>query len=169
MIETGESLKKTRESAGISLEEASTDINIPVLVLEQLESGSFGAFENVYDLKKKLLDYSKYLGLDVSDVERKFNEYMFDHTSKMPMSDIEKAIKEQEKETKELEEDRIASPYTKVYPKEKTLPYVLTGVGIVILVVIAVMWAVSQITIQNDRTKSISYFTEEGENYELTK
>ena len=89
MIETGESLKKTRESAGISLEEASTDINIPVLVLEQLESGSFGAFENVYDLKKKLLDYSKYLGLDVSDVERKFNEYMFDHTSKMPMSDID--------------------------------------------------------------------------------
>lgn len=70
MIETGESLKKTRESAGISLEEASTDINIPVLVLEQIESGSYGAFENIYDLKKKLLDYSKYLGLDVNDVER---------------------------------------------------------------------------------------------------
>lgn len=85
------------------------------------------------------------------------------------MSEIEKAIKEQEKETKELEEDRIASPYTKVYPKEKTLPYVIAGVVIVLLVVVAVMWAVSQITIQNNRTQSISYFTEEGENYEFTK
>ena len=59
------------------------------------------------------------------------------------------------------DEDRIASPYTRAYPKEKTLPYILTAIGIIILVVLAVIWSVRQITINNTSTNVISYLKEE--------
>lgn len=153
--ETGKALKSTRESSGVSLEEASRDLDIPVLTLVQIEDGSIGSFEDIYELKDMLLEYSKYLGLNLDEVTKKFNEYMFDYTSKIPMADIEKAQKEKEKDD---DIDRIASPYTKVYPKEKTLPYIITGIVIIILVILAVVWSVHEITINNTRTDIISYY-----------
>ena len=146
MVETGETLKSTREASGVSLDEASKDLNIPVIVLEQIEDGSIGSFEDIYELKQDMIDYAKYLGLNTETVINKFNEYMFDYTSKIPMNEIEKAVQEQQKEKDS--EDRIASPYTRVYPKEKTLPYILTALGIIALVVLAVLWSVKQITIK---------------------
>jgi ribosomal protein S8 len=102
-----------------------------------------------------LLEYAKYLGLNLEEVTRKFNEHMFDYTSKIPMADIEKAQKEQER----IDDiDRIASPYTKVYPKEKTLPYIITGIIVAILVILAVIWSINQITVNNTRTDIISYY-----------
>ena len=65
-------------------------------------------------------------------------------------------MKEQMKEKED--EDRIQSPYTKFYPKEKTLPYVLTGIVIIILVIIAVVWSVRQITIDNNGSNIIGYY-----------
>lgn len=155
MIETGETLKSSRETAGISLDEVSADLSIPVLYLEQIEDGSIGSFDNIYELKQMILDYAKYLGLNTEEVTKKFNEYMFDYTSKIPMNEIEKAVRKQQKKM-ELE-DTIASPYTRVYPKEKTLPYILTGIGILILVILAVIWSVEQITINNGSTEIISF------------
>lgn len=144
MIETGETLRSARETAGLSLDEVSKDLSIPVLFLEQIEDGSIGSFDDIYELKQMLLDYAKYLGIDLEEVKNKFNEYMFDYTSKIPMNEIEKAVQEQQKEKDS--EDRIASPYTRVYPKEKTLPYILTVLVIIILVILAVLWSVKQIT-----------------------
>lgn len=155
MVETGETLRSTRESSGVSLDEVSNDLNIPILYLEQIEDGSIGSFENIYELKKMISDYAKYLGLNTENIINKFNEYMFEYTSKIPMDEIEKAVREKMKEKDD--EDRIASPYTKVYPKEKTLPYILTVLGIIILVILAVLWSVKQITINNTRTDVISY------------
>ncbi len=156
MIETGETLKRSREVAGISLEEVSTDLSIPVLYLEQIEDGSIGSFDNIYELKQMILNYAKYLGLNTEEVTKKFNEYMFDYTSKIPMNEIEKAVRKQQKKL-ELEE-KIASPYTRVYPKEKTLPYILAAIGILVLVILAVLWSVKQITIDNRSTEVISFF-----------
>lgn len=153
--ETGKALKSTRESSGVSLEEASRDLDIPVLTLVQIEDGSIGSFEDIYELKDMLLEYAKYLGLNQEEVTKKFNEYMFDYTSKIPMADIEKAQKEQESIN---DVDRIASPYTKVYPKEKTLPYIITGIVVVILVILAVVWSIHEITVNNTRTDIISYY-----------
>ncbi len=102
-----------------------------------------------------LLAYTKYLGLNIEEVTKKFNEYMFDYTSKIPMADIEKAQKEKAQYD---DVDRIASPYTKVYPKEKTLPYIITGILVVILVILAVVWSIHEITINNTRTDIISYY-----------
>ncbi len=155
MIETGETLRNSRETAGISLDEVSTDLSIPVLYLEQIEDGSIGSFDNIYELKRMILDYAKYLGLNTEEVTKKFNEYMFDYTSKIPMNEIEKAVRKQQKKM-ELE-DTIASPYTRVYPKEKTLPYIVTGIVILILVILAVIWSIEQITINNGSTEIISF------------
>ena len=144
MIEAGESLKSAREKAGVSIEEASQDLNIPVLFLEQIESGAVGAFEDIYELKNMMVEYGKYLGLNTDDIKLKFNEYMFDYTSKIKLDEIEKAMREQQKE--------ILSPYTRVTPKEKTLPYILSAVVIIILVVLVLIWSIKQITVNGSNS-----------------
>lgn len=155
MVETGETLRSTREDAGVSLEEVSKDLSIPILYLEQIEDGSIGSFDDIYELKQMILNYAKYLGIDSEEITNKFNEYMFDYTSRIPMNEIEKAVREKNKEKES--EDRIASPYTKVYPKERTLPYIITVIIIIILVMLAVLWSIKQITINNVSTDFISY------------
>ena len=143
MQETAMTLKSTRESAGVSLEEASKDLDIPVIYLEQIESGTIGSFEDIYELKQMLIDYAKYLGLDTEGVVNRFNEHMFDYTSRIPMGEIEKAVKEKQKEKED--EDRVFSPYTRITPKEQTIPFILSFIGIVILVICAVIWSVNKI------------------------
>lgn len=167
MVETGETLKSTREASGVSLDEASNDLNIPVIVLEQIEDGSIGAFDDIYELKRMLIEYSKYLGVNTDIVINKFNEYMFDYTSKIPMQEIEKAVREKNKEKEE--DDRVFSPYTRVYPREKTLPYILTGLAIIALVIFAIFWSIKQITVNNDRTDQIGLYEEGVYINEFTK
>ena len=102
MDEIAESFKKTREEAGISLEEASNDTEIPVSALEQIEEGTIGSFKDIFKLREYLTTYAKYLGEDSTSIIDKFNEYMFEYTSRIPVDDLEKAV--QEKEQKEIEE-----------------------------------------------------------------
>lgn len=147
MIEAGLSLKSTREKSGVSIEEASQDLNIPVLFLEQIESGAVGAFEDIYELKNMMLEYAKYLGLNTDDIILKFNEYMFDYTSKIPMDEIEKAMKEKEKEKEKTPEEEIFSPYTRIEEKEKSLPYIISAIVIIVLVVLVLIWSIKQITV----------------------
>lgn len=145
MIEAGLSLKSAREKSGVSIEEASQDLNIPVLFLEQIESGAVGAFEDIYELKNMMLEYAKYLGLNTDDIILKFNEYMFDYTSKIPMDEIEKAMKKKEKE--KTPEEEIFSPYTRIEEKEKSLPYIISAIVIIVLVVLVLIWSIKQITV----------------------
>ena len=66
MNEMGNMLRVTRESSGVSLEEASNDLNIKQIILENIEDGKIGAFSDVFQLKTYISDYAKYLGLDES-------------------------------------------------------------------------------------------------------
>ena len=143
MIEVGENLKTAREISGVTIEEASNDINIPVIFLEQIEEGNIGSFKDIFELKKYISDYAKYLGLNQEEMIDEFNSYLFETTSKIPMADIEKAVRE--KELEEKNEERIASPYTRAIPKTRTWPYVLSYIGILILVILAVIWSINQI------------------------
>ena len=52
MKEIGEKLKETRKKNGVSLEEASNDLSINAIELENLENGNFKAFKDVFELKK---------------------------------------------------------------------------------------------------------------------
>jgi len=143
LIEVGENLKAAREISGVTIEEVSTDIGIPVILLEQIEEGNMGSFKDIFELKQYIRDYAKYLGLNQEDVIDEFNSYLFETTSKIPMDEIEKAVRE--KEVEERKEERIASPYTRAIPKEKTWPYILSYIGILVLVVLAVIWSIMQI------------------------
>lgn len=145
MIEIGEALSATRETSGVKLEEVSDDLEIPVLVLEQIEEGSIGSFKDIFKLKEYIEDYSKYLGLESDKILDEFNEYMFEKTSKIPMAEIEKAARE--KAELEEKEERIASPYTKSAPKSSDKQFVFTIIIIIVLVFLAIFWSVKQITI----------------------
>ena len=142
--------------SGITLDEVSKDLERPVLSLEQIEDGNIGAFKDIFVLKDYLESYAKYLGLDYEDVIDEFNEYMFEKTSKIPMEEIEKAVKEKEKE--ESESNRIASPYTKAAPIKSNKQFIFILVLIVVLIVIAIIWSIKQITVGSTGANIASYF-----------
>ena len=154
MNEIGSLLRESRESAGVSLEEASTDLEIKELILENIEDGNIGCFKDIFILKDYIYDYAKYLGLDPEKTIDEFNEYLFEYTSKIPVKEIEKAVKEKEQE--EPKEKRVASPYTQ--PKKQTKkPFILIYILLAVMIVVAVIWSVKQITINNEVAKTISY------------
>lgn len=154
--EISEVLKSTREMSGVSLKEVSKDLEIPVLVLTQIEEGNIGAFKDIFKLKKYISDYAKYLGLNPTEVIDEFNEYMFEKTSKIPMAEIEKAAKENA--VNEASDDRIASPYTKTAPIKSNKQFILTIILIIILVILAIIWSIKQITVGNITTNILNYF-----------
>ena len=156
MNEIGERLKSARELAGISLDEVSEDLNIKVPILDNMEQGNIGCFKDIFLLKEYIHNYSKYLGLSPDDMVNEFNEYLFEYTSKIPVTEIEKQIKEKQKleDTKEI---RIASPYTDDKRKYKSKNYIVLYVLVVILVALAMFWAVKMITVDNKVATMISW------------
>lgn len=154
MNEIGELLRSTRESAGVSLEEASSDLDIKPLILENIENGNIGCFKDIFLLKDNLSSYSKYLGLDSKKIIDDFNDYLFEYTSKIPVSDIEKAIMEKKKEEKK--EEKVVSPYTTPVRKKSKLKIAI-GIVIAILIIALVVWAISKITVGSNTTNTVSY------------
>ena len=124
MKELGEYLKQTRVGNGVSITEACEDLELSTSQLENIESGNVKAFKDIYELRDYIKLYAKYLGLNSDKVLDEFNNFLFQHTSKISLDDIALAQKK-----KESEEDtrKIKSPYTKEY-KEKVryrlIPYV---------------------------------------------
>ena len=115
MKEIGEFLKHARIDNGVSLDEASEDLNLAKDYLENLEEGNIRAFKDVYSLKETVREYSKYLGLDPDNVMDEFNDFMFEHTSKISLEDIKEARRlAAEKEVK----PKVISPYTNI-PRKK--------------------------------------------------
>ena len=156
MNEIGERLKSARELAGISLDEVSEDLNIKVPILDNMEQGNIGCFKDIFLLKEYIHNYSKYLGLSPDDMVNEFNEYLFEYTSKIPVTEIEKQIKEKQK-LEDTQEIRIASPYTDDKRKYKSKNYIILYVLVVILVALAMFWAVKMITVDNKVATMISW------------
>lgn len=153
MEEIGNLFLLTRESAGVSLKEASEDLEVEEAILENIEDGKSGAFSDIFVLKNYIVDYAKYLGLDSDKIIDEFNEYIFEATSKIPIREIEKQISE----AKKTEEERIFSPYTKKEKKVKNGIYLIIYISLVISIILAVFWSVKQITINNQIASAISY------------
>ena len=106
MKELGAYLKETRINNGVDIEEAAADNNLSTSQLENIESGNVRAFKDVYKLKEYIRNYSKYLGLDPTEVADEFNDFLFEHTSKISLEDILEA----KKKIEEKEENKIKSP-----------------------------------------------------------
>lgn len=152
MDNIGSLFKQTRESSGVSIKEASIDLSIDENYLLNIEEGKIGCFKDIYALKEYLINYAKYLGLDADRLVDKFNEYMFEYTSKIPVKEIEKQAQAKKKE----EARKIASPYTRPRKYSKNY-YITVYLIIVILVIVAILWSIKQITINNSITNEISY------------
>ena len=151
----GSTLKDARETSGVSISEASKDLEIKDVIIENIEAGKIGAFKDVFELKKMIGDYAKYLGLNSSKIVDDFNEYLFEYTSKIPVKAMEKEVKEKIKE--EEEEGEKLSPYTKPAPPKDEKMYYLAYIILLLLILIAVIWAVKQVTPGNKATTVIGY------------
>ena len=155
MNEIGELLRTTREDAGVSLEEASNDLEIKAIVLENIEEGNIGAFKDIFLLKDNIYSYSKYLGLDPERIVDQFNEYLFEYTSKIPLEDIEKAMNEQQKEN--VVEDKVVSPYTTVTKTGPSKFVIVLLILIGILIICVVFWVIRMATVNNVAGNLVNY------------
>ena len=155
LFEIGNSLKVARESSGVSMEEASKDINIKAVILENIENGNIGCFKDIFELRGYLTTYAKYLGLDYEKIIDEFNEYMFEYTSKIPIKEIEKTIELKIKEEKK--DEKVVSPYTREKKKYNNWVYVVIYVVIFLMIIVAIFWSVKQVTINKSVTDTISY------------
>ena len=120
MDSIGSLLKETRESSGVTIAEASQDLNIKENYLLNIEDGKIGCFKDIFELKSYITNYAKYLGLDGDKLIDEFNEYMFEYTSKIPVKEIERQAQIQAKE----EANKISSPYTRKTKKYKKSSYI---------------------------------------------
>lgn len=155
MNEIGKLFRTTREEAGVSIEEASKDLEIRESYLENIEDGNIGCFKDIFILKDYITNYSKYLGIDSDKVINEFNEYMFEYTSKIPLDELEKEIKEINNNKTNKKE--IASPYTKASKKYNKSLYVFLYTSIFLLVLILCIWSIRQITISRETASVVSY------------
>lgn len=142
MKEIGEFLKSSRISNGVSVEEAADDLNFSVTQIENIEDGNIRAFKDVYALRELVKEYGKYLGVETDNIVDEFNDFMFEHTSKISLDDIleaRKLSKEQETE----EKIKVVSPYTNIRnPKIRIdqikLKPLLISIGIIIGILAAI-------------------------------
>lgn len=132
MKEIGEYLKDARIENGVSIDEAAEDLNLSTFQIENIEEGNIRAFKDMFTLKELVKSYSKYLGVELDPVMEEFNDFMFEHTSKISLDDIIEARK-MIHDGSESEKDKVISPYTKI-PKRKrlSLKMVIIGLGCII-------------------------------------
>ena len=142
MYSIGQTFKLAREKSGVSLKEASEDLGIKDIILENIENGNVGCFKDIFELKNNIASYAKYLGLNENDIIDKFQEYMFEHTSKIPVKEIEKKVIEQ---NKEKPEELISSPYSKPAKKYPMKLYIAIYLCIICLTLVIVVWSVMEI------------------------
>ena len=161
MKELGEHLSELRKKNGVSIEEASNDLNITPRELEALENGNFKIFKDVYELKKIIINYAKYLGINEELIVDEFNDFLFEKTSKISKEELEEVrIKVAEKE------EKVSSPYTKVTKtKYDFAPIVLTIVFLVFISLVVYL-ILSSVKKSENITRELMG---KGEIYELTK
>lgn len=154
MKEIGEKLKETRESMGISIEEAAEDLKLRPSQLTNIEEGNRDAFKDIFYLKYFIRDYSKYLGLDYEAMVEDFNEFVFDYTSKISIDDIKKA-NNKNKEKKKVK--KIASPYTIDKDSHRKIPNsIIYGIIVLIICIIGYCIVLFMSDDNNDNKKDIN-------------
>jgi len=154
--ELGEYLKEQRELNSVGLEEASEDLNISQDDLENIEEGNIRAFKDVLSLRGMVKLYAKYLGLDPEKVADEFNDFMFEHTSKISLSDILEA----EKKSEASKTKTIRSPYTIIRKKKVSIKKIgiLIGAiaGVILLIILLIKLLEPKAPIINQELKGVN-------------
>lgn len=164
MKDLGKYLKTTRISNGVSIEEAAEDLELSTSQIENIESGNTKAFKDVYNLKQYVRLYAKYLGLDAEKVIDEFNDFLFEHTSKISLDDILEA----QKSVEEKKVKKIKSPYTNI-PKKKINFWPLILLIIVLIIIFLVIYfIISSINKVPVRNSELINRIEKSDVYEFT-
>ncbi len=141
MKEIGAYLKETRINNGVSSEEAAEDLNISESQIDNIENGNIRAFKDIFLLRDLVKSYAKYLGLNSDKITDDFNDFMFEHTSKISLDKLnsEKNLK------KNTNQKKVISPYTKIpKPKKNYKPFFI---GILsFLLIILVIYLIVKLT-----------------------
>jgi len=161
----GEYLKSSRQEIGVSLEEAAEDLEVSVSQLENIEDGNLRAFKDVYKLREDIRQYAKYLGLEPDQVADEFNDFLFEHTSKISLEDILDAKKKQDAKD---EEERIRSPYTLEYKKKFNYIPVVIAIVLSLLIALIVYVILSSMNNQPVRDKELMTKINKEALYEYT-
>lgn len=153
MKELGEYLKRTRISSGLSITEVCEDLDFSTSLLENMESGNVKAFKDVYTLRDFIKKYANYLGLDADKVIDEFNDFLFAHTSRISLEDINEARKTVEENTR-----KVKSPYT-IEHKEKInlwpILYVVLGILVMALLIYIVVNSFNKVPNKTNELMSI--------------
>lgn len=163
MKEIGRHLKEKRIENGISIEEVAEDLNIDDSAIENMEEGNVRAFKDMYVLKELVKDYSKYLGIDVNDIVEEFNDFLFEHTSKISLEDLE----EVRSKTEELSIKKVVSPYTQIPKPKRDYKQILKPIlcfCVIILVIVIMIMIFKDDDARNIELKNVKRCI----NYELT-
>ncbi len=162
MKELGEYLRRMRVSNGVSITEAAEDLDLAPSLLENLESGNVRAFKDMYELREVVKGYAKYLGLSPEKVVDEFNDFLFEHTSKISLDDIKVA---QKSINDKKDENKIKSPYTKEYKEPKKIwpiIYIIVGIVLLIGIIYLIISNINKAPVRTDELKGGNY------NYEFT-
>lgn len=163
MKELGEYFREVRESNGVSLEEASSDLDIDSFLLESIEEGNVRAFKDVLGIKEKVRSYAKYLGINPDEVTDEFNDFLFEHTSKISLSDILEAQNAKDKK----DGKKVSSPYTIIKPK-KVNYRAIRVIGLIICIsIVLIIFIIYSLTPK--REKIINELMIEGDFFEKTQ
>ena len=133
--ELGEYLKKVREDNGVEIEEAAEDLKISNQILSNIECGNTRVFRDILELKENVIAYAKYLGLDCEKITDEFNNFMFEHTSKISLNDILEAEKASDEKNKKV----VRSPYTKPHKKTINVKIIKIFLGFVLFLILVVL------------------------------
>ena len=161
MKEIGESFKNARETIGISKDEVIKDLNITESQLDNLEDGNANAFKDVFFLKEIIGKYSRYLNLNEEENIDKFNDFIFNYTSRIPIEDILEQTKEIKIQESEKEDNKIVSPYTIKRKKNNTKYYIIYGVLVIVIVALILLLIKHLIDKQNEKLSN-NYIINEG-------
>lgn len=165
MKETGEKILELRKKCGISLEEASQDLGVDPKELECIETGNFKAFKDAYEMKEKMINYAKYIGLEDVDIDSEFQDYIFEKTSKISVDDLKNMIKEERE--KDNEENRVSSPYTKIQAGTHNYIQIVFIILICVFIFLGIYVLVG--VLKQDHTVNKELFSKEAIQYEFTK
>jgi len=163
MKEIGESFKEARETIGVSKSEVIKDLNITESQLDNLEDGNINAFKDVFFLKETIKKYAKYLNLDEDDIMDKFNDFMFNYTSRIPVEDILEQTREINILESKNNENKVVSPYTIKRKSKNGIKYALIYIVSVIILVILVILIVKYFTDKGQKNENIIDYIVERE------
>lgn len=142
MKEIGKYLKQARIKNGVSLEEASEDLNMSIIQLENIEEGNVRAFKDIFSLRDYVKDYAKYLGLSVNKLSDEFNDFMYERTSKISLS----TVMEKKANTSKGNKKQISSPYTQIKDRKEIPLKPILGVLIGFVLILLIFFIMNKVS-----------------------